>query len=200
MIYRVLQIVLWPIFRLFYRFSVSNRSHIPVSGPVLLVANHTSYLDPVLLGLASRRPIAFMAKAELFKIPGLGWLIRRLYAFPVQREGFDRRAVRTALNKLKEGGVVGIFPQGSRERGETKEGLPGAALIALKSGAQILPAAILGADKVIPDGKALPRRATIEVRFGEPIQCGTTGEKKEIIEQMTRKIMEEIRTLLDEPA
>lgn len=200
MIYRVLQIVLWPIFRLLYRFSVSNRSHIPASGPVLVVANHTSYLDPVLLGLAARRPIAFMAKAELFNIPGLGWLIRRLHAFPVQRDGFDRRAVRTALNKLKAGGVVGIFPQGSRERGETKEGLPGAALIALKSGAQVLPTAIMGADKVVPNGKILPRRATIEVRFGEPIQCGTTGKKKEIIAQMTGKIMEEIKTLLGELA
>ncbi len=198
MMYKFLKVVLWPLFRLFYKISVSNEERLPSSGSVLLVSNHASYMDPVVLGLAAQRPIAFMARAGLFKIPVLGWLIRRLNAFPVKRDVFDRQALRIALGKLGSGEVVGIFPQGTRRRGQADDGLPGAALIAYKTKAVVLPAAIIGTDKIIPEGKWWPRWPKIRVVFGNPIEFGATEDKKEAIALMTDSIMGEIRMLAGE--
>ncbi len=198
MIYRILKVVLWPIFRLFYKLSVLNVERFPADGPVLLVANHASYLDPVVLGLASPRPVSFMARAGLFNIAVLGWLVRRLNAFPVKRDAFDRQALKIALDKLRSGTVVGIFPQGTRRPGQVDEGLPGAALIAYKTGAAVLPAAITGTDKVFPGGTWWPRWPHIKVSFGDPIEFGATEDKKEALAQMTDSIMGEIRALTGE--
>jgi len=198
MLYRVAKVVLWPIFKVAYRFSAKNGQRLPVDGPVLIVANHASYLDPVVIGLAARRPVRFMAKEQLFKIFGLGWIISRLYAFPVKRDVFDRRAIHTALLALSEGGVVGIFPQGTRQKDGVTEAFPGAAMIAYKSGATVVPAAISGTEKIMPEGARLPRWPRIVVSFGEPIEPDVTGDKKEVIARLTDRIVEELKVMLEQ--
>src|SRR3989475_8256151 len=100
--------------RLFFRIEVKNPEHVPPAGPVLLVANHSSLLDPTLVGGVAPRQLSFLAKAELFRIPLFGPLIRRLNARPVRREGPDPGALRTAMRVLEEDGALLIFPEGTR--------------------------------------------------------------------------------------
>lgn len=196
MFYGLVKIILWPIFKIAYKFSVKNPQRLPAEGPVLIVANHASYLDPPVIGLAARRPVRFMAKQELFEIFCLGRIIRRLGSFPVKRDEFDRRAIHTALKTLSDGNVVGIFPQGTRQKDGVSEAFPGAAMIAVKSGATVVPTAISGTEKVMPEGAKFPKWPRIMVSFGEPIKPETSGDKKEIIAKLTQRIVDDLQEML----
>lgn len=135
--------LLYGCIRLLFRLRIEGREHLPPSGPVILYANHGSWLDIPLLGAASNRIIRFMAKAELFRVPVLGALIRFLGAFPVHRGEADRQAVKQALAILKEGGVLGIFPEGTRSKtGQIGRAEPGTAYLLWKSGAIAVPVGI----------------------------------------------------------
>jgi len=171
--------------KLFYRLEMTGRDNIPPRGPVIVVANHSSYIDPIIVGLANRREIHYMAKAELFAIPILGWLIRRLNAFPVRRETADRTAIRTALDLVAGGQVVLLFPEGTRYR---LDGLgpiqPGAGVIAEKAGCPIVPITLIGTDRILPEGTRQPRFPRISAIVGKPIVAQAAGrgprEAKEI--------------------
>lgn len=147
MLYRTARVLLWGLFRLLYRFEARGVSNIPQSGPVVLCSNHKSLIDPVTLGIGATRKIHYMAKEELFRIPLFNSLIRALGAFPVKRGGVSKEAIRTAINVLKADKVMGIFPEGSR-KGERIEGVGmgkrGAITIAARSGAVVIPVAIIG--------------------------------------------------------
>lgn len=171
----------------------------PDSGPVLIVSNHASYLDPICLGLASyHRPIHFMAKEELFKMPLLKQLLPRLYSFPVKRNSSDRQAMRTALDKLESGAVAAVFPQGTRVKEDALgAGQLGAALIAMKSGAAVLPAAISGSARVMRDGSFFPRFPRITVAFGSPFFVTEDGsDRKAVMATATEKMMVSIDELM----
>ncbi|MBX6395282.1 MAG: 1-acyl-sn-glycerol-3-phosphate acyltransferase, partial [Alicyclobacillaceae bacterium] len=120
-------------FQSIFPLSVTGREHVPEHGGVLLCANHRSNWDPVILGLSLRRPIRFMAKEELFRVPGLSFLIRQLGAFPVRRGTADRAALRRAVHLIRdEGQIVGLFPEGTRRRGKGPgHPFPGVGLVAL---------------------------------------------------------------------
>jgi 1-acyl-sn-glycerol-3-phosphate acyltransferase len=170
MLHRIAYLILMPLFKLLFRFQVEGRKKIP-AGSFILAANHMSYLDPVVLGLAVYpRKIYFMAKVELFRIPFLSWLISKLYAFPVKRGTFDRQAIEVACLYLRRGEVVGIFPEGTRYRGESL-GKPqaGVGLLVIKTGVPVLPVGIIGTDKVLPAGKFGPRFPRIKAVIGNPI-------------------------------
>lgn len=184
-------------FKLLFRLRVSGRRNIPAEGPIILVSNHSSYLDPVLLGLACYpRPVSFMAKEELWRYPVLKHLITGLFAFPVRRATADRQAIRGALSRLSAGRIVGVFPEGKRYRSEgVGPGFPGAALIALKSKAPVVPAAILGSEQVWPDGRRFPRLARIRVAFGAPVYFDVGEERRAALETATKAVMNEIAIL-----
>ncbi len=165
------------VLKLFFRYRVEGHENVPRTGGVLLVANHANYLDPPLLGSSVERHVHFMAKAELFKIPVLGWILPRVKAFPVARGGSDRGAVRHALRILESGGVVGIFPEGTRTR--TGEMLPfqrGAGLIATRANATVVPMALIGTYRPMR-GRLIPRRFV--VRIGPPIDLNAGGGEEE---------------------
>ncbi|NMB24431.1 MAG: 1-acyl-sn-glycerol-3-phosphate acyltransferase [Firmicutes bacterium] len=157
-------------FRLYFRWEVYGSHHLPPKGGVILASNHVSYLDPPLMGCAVNRPVHFMGKKELFDIPLFGRIFRKLYAFPVERNGADRQAIRQALTVINQGGVLGIFPEGTRGDGTAllKPQL-GTVLLASKSGAPIVPMAIVGAEKAVPPGKCIPRPGKIKIYIGAPI-------------------------------
>lgn len=115
--YKALRVLAVMLVRICFRFSVSGRENIPASGAVL-VSNHASMFDPVVLGVAVPRPIHFMGKAELFRNRISNWFFRKLHAFPVRRGEFDRGAIRSALEVLDRGQLLGIFPEGTRNRGK----------------------------------------------------------------------------------
>jgi len=127
-----------------WRVRATGRENVPMDGPLIVACNHRSYLDPPILGTYCRRPLAYMAKAELFRIPLLGPAIAAVGAYPVEREGSATAAVKRSLDVLKRGGAIGIFPEGTRNLDGTVEAREGVALLAALSKAPVVPAALTG--------------------------------------------------------
>lgn len=182
------------IFRFCYRWDVRGLENLPREGPYILCSNHLSWWDPPLVGsMVRNRQVHFMAKEELFKIPVFSQILRRIQVFPVKRESADRRAIKTAIDKLKNGNILGLFPEGTRSK--TDELLPpqaGVSLIALKSEALVVPVAIIGPYRLFKP---------IKVNIGRPLQFAEyygQKAKAEQLEQMALLIMKEIGRLRQE--
>ncbi len=199
-VYRVSKVVFRALLRLLFRMEVSGREHEPLHGPVLVVANHWSALDPPVLGCALRRPVHFMAKEELFRIPLARTWIRWVGAFPVRRGKPDRAAIRTALELLGRGEVVVVFPEGTRNpRGYLLPAEPGAAFLALRARVPILPVGILGTLEAMPKGAWIPRPRRVQVRIGPPFLLSDLGDDREALEVAGDRIMRAIADLLGVP-
>jgi len=141
------------LFRLLYHVEIQGAEHVPAEGPVVLAANHSSFLDPILIALGVPRPIRYMTFHTYVKMPVLGWLIRAFGAFPVYQTGMDKQAVATALKVLKSGQPLVIFPEGSLTRdGRLQKGKLGAARIAVRGGAPWSPSPSEGPTPSIPRG------------------------------------------------
>lgn len=199
LLYRIAYVICWVIFKVLFRITWQGQANIPHQGPVILASNHASYVDPVVLGLACPRVIRFMAKEELWEMWGMKWLVTWLYAFPVHRDRLDRRAIRTAYNLLKEGQVVGIFPEGRRSLdGRLGPAHPGVAFLALRSRAPIVPVGIVGTEKIRPEGVGWPHFPKIKVIIGQPLYPTGEGSKKEIVFKLTGQVRERIASLIEE--
>ncbi len=182
--------------RLFFGLRVKGVEHVPRSGPFLLVANHQSFLDPVVVGAATPRPLRYMAKAELFEVPFLGGLIRRVNAFPVQRDGADPAAFRTALALLAQGRALLIFPEGTRgTEGILRAGKTGAGMLALRSGVTVVPAYVHGTGTALGRGQKWPRLVSLTVAFGPPLVIQKEARGKAAYEAIASQMMEAIARL-----
>lgn len=179
-----------------YRTRFIGTHHVPAEGAIL-AGNHVSYLDPVLLWCGAPRPVRFMAKADLWDKPVVGWALPRLWAFPVRRGEPDRAAISAATAFLQDGELVGIFPEGTRHRaaddslGDANEGV---AFIAMRAGVPVVPVGIAGTDAVMPPGARIPRFPRVTFAYGPPIDPASfaTGGRKERVAAMTAAIMEAI--------
>lgn len=157
--FRLLRALLLPILGRLIGLRVEGLQHVPASGALLVVANHLHNADPILLSVAFPRPLHFMAKKELFTIPVVGWVIRRVGAFPVDRGKADRGAIRRAEATLAAGIAVGMFPEGTRSRTASMgRAHPGAALLALRADVPVLPVTIVGSERLPLNGTSVPRR------------------------------------------
>ncbi len=163
--------VILPFYRLAFRIRVEGREHVPSTGGVILCGNHISGHDPPLLGLVSPRNVRFMAKEEIFNVPVIGWFVKHGGgAFPVKRGTADRASLKRSLEVLEEGGVFGIFPEGTRVRtGKMGKLEPGTAYLALKSGATVIPVGFSSTYKLF---------STVHIRFGPPIPLEEFQGKK----------------------
>lgn len=187
MLYHSLRNIFRFLFVVLFRLKTIGREHIPKEGAVILCANHTSNLDPPVLGAALRRKVHYMAKAELFEVPVLKQVLPRIAAFPVKRGGVSKESIRLSLRLLEEGNMLGIFPEGSRSNAGGM-GKKGAASLALRSGATVIPAAIVGGYK--------PFRQ-VTVIYGPPLDLSEfAGAGSEGLEQATDKIMTVIREMV----
>lgn len=189
------------IMKILFRVEARGMHHVPAQGPLLIVANHSSVLDPALVGGAAPRPLTFLAKAELFKVPGFGGLLRRLNAQPLRREGADPSALRTAQRVLQDGGAVLVFPEGTRgEEGVLREAKPGAALLAMQTGVPVVPVYIRGSGRAWPRGRRLPRPAKVVVIFGAPMTFARAAgaDRKAQYEAASRRMMAAIGQLKDD--
>lgn len=170
MLYRFAQIILRLIMPTYFGLKVEGHENLPATGPAIVVCNHVNYLDPMAMGAALHRPLYFMAKEELFANPVFGWVLRNVGAFPVRRGQADRRALRHALKILARGDVLAMFPEGTRSvSGDLQELQRGAAMLALRSGACVVPMVILGAHEALSGGRWWPRRVPMQAKVGTPL-------------------------------
>jgi 1-acyl-sn-glycerol-3-phosphate acyltransferase len=197
--YRLISYLLvFPVYRLLFRGRTHGNANVPQEGALVVVANHGSHLDPPLLGHALGRPVAFMAKAELFRVPILGTLIRACGAYPVARGASDREAIRTATDRLEEGWATGVFLDGTRQRdGRVNRPQPGAALLAARAGVPLLPVAIVNSHRALgPDGSPL-RLVPVHIRIGTPIPAPVSRRRADL-DAATRAAQDQINALLDQ--
>lgn len=170
MLYWLGKAIFYLFFTVFCRWRVTGRENLPRHGPVVVVCNHISLWDPVAVGVALPRRVYFMAKEELFRIPLVGLVLKGLGAFPVHRGEADLAAMRRAMRLLRQGKVVGIFPEGGRNRsGGVQTFQRGAALLAARCRAPIVPVAVIGTNRILGRAGAFYR---FQVRVGRPIFPG----------------------------
>lgn len=174
-----------------YRFETTGKENIPKDSSAVLAPNHIHWLDPVVVACkVTKREISFMGKQELFRNPVLAWLLNNLTVIPVRRGEADVTAIKSALRVLKNSGMLGIFPEGTRvKEGEEKAPQGGAAVLAIKAKVPIIPISITGTYKF---------RSTIRVHIGEPMDLHEyQGIKmtKETTEIIGHEIMKKIREL-----
>lgn len=192
MSYKIFRFLLRVIYRILFRLQAVGTEHVPAEGPVIIASNHISLLDPPAVGVLIKRQVHFMAKEELFKVPVLGPLIRSFGAYPVKRGGVSIDAIKSSINLLKSGKMMGVFPEGTRQKVDDPAAAAGAkkgtAMIALRSNATVVPVAIVG-------GYKLFRRTTII--YGKPvdIKSVTAAEGQDVYEAVTEEIMRHINIL-----
>ena len=203
MLYAVLKPIAVVLMRLGWKLEVRGAEHVPRTGPVLIVSNHVSVLDPPFVGGAAPRALYFLAKEELFAIPLFGRLIHALNARPVKRDGSDTRALKAALKLLAENRAILLFPEGTRGvEGRLGEGKAGAGMHAVMSGAPVVPVYVSGTARALPAGRAMPRRCRVRVTFGPPLSFkAVSGERrKEQYREATSEMMRAIGQLMSQAA
>jgi 1-acyl-sn-glycerol-3-phosphate acyltransferase len=172
-LYWVVKGTLTPVLRAGYRIHVEGKEHVPRDGAAILASNHRSFLDSIFIPLVVRRRVTFVAKAEYFDSKKTAWFFRGVGQIPIRREGgtASELALEAAMGVLREGGVFGIYPEGTRTRdGYMHRGHTGVARLALRSGAPVVPVGLIGTDEVQPTDKKMPRLfKRVVIRFGEPL-------------------------------
>jgi 1-acyl-sn-glycerol-3-phosphate acyltransferase len=189
-LFRFARVVATVVFRLWFRFRVIGAERVPAEGPAIITPNHKNFLDPFFVGLAIRRPVQYMAKAELVEGP-FGWLLVRLGAFPIRRGEADGDAIETAREILRDGRIVVIFPEGTRVEEPDALGSPrhGAERLAVDTGAPIVPAAISGTSHLWRG--ALPKLKRVQLTFLEPTRPDPGGATKLIDDRVWPAVQEE---------
>ncbi len=202
MAYWLLKVILTPVLHLLYRVRIEGRDQVPQDGPIILAANHRSFLDSIFLPLVLRRRVTFVAKAEYFDDPRSAWFFRAIGQIPIRREGGSAAegALAAAQDVLDQGGVFAIYPEGTRTRdGYLHRGHTGVARLALATGAPIVPVGLVATDECQPTDKKLPRVfRTVWIRFGTPLPMAHYAGREHdrlVLRQITDELMYEIREL-----
>jgi 1-acyl-sn-glycerol-3-phosphate acyltransferase len=167
--YRFVHYLFATLFAVLWTWRATGRGNMPGNGGVLLVANHLSFLDVFVLGIPLRRPLNYVARSTLF-LPGLGFLIRSVGGFPIQREGMGASGMKETLRRLRSGGIVTLFPEGTRsadgELGPLKQGI---AVLVSRAGVPVVPAGIAGTYESWPRSRVIPIPCPVRIHYGRPI-------------------------------
>jgi len=186
-----------PVLHGYLRGHIYGAENVPKEGPLIVVSNHASDFDPPIVSCSLRRPVAFMAKEELFRIPVLKQGIELYGAYPVKRGSADRSAIRSALHCLEGGWAIGLFLGGTRTPdARIPEPKLGAALIAAKAKVPLLPVSLWGTEAIFQKGSPVPRPVPVTVRIGQVIDP-PTSTKREELEALTQKCAAAIHALHD---
>jgi len=185
-----------PIYKFVFKGHLIGRGNIPQNDSFIMVSNHGSLLDPPLLGHALGRNISFMAKAELFKIPILGFVIRACGAYPVKRGIADKNTIKTACNKLSNNNCIGIFIDGTRQKnGRVNKPKQGAALIAFKNQKLLLPVAIVNSHRLVRFKFCIPLFSKIVIKVGKPLLPPKSSSRDDL-NSVTMHLQENINNLI----
>ena len=168
-----------------FRYRSRGVEKLPETGGALLLINHQSHLDPVLVGLTLPRPISYIARDTLFNVPIIGWILKNTYVMPINREAASSGIIRESVRRIKHGFLVGIFPEGTRsEDGQIGEIKPGFIALIRRSQAPVYPVGVAGSLRAMPRHAKLPRATRVRVVIGDPLP-------KEVIEEGCRRGNEE---------
>ena len=192
--YKFARAIFYFIFTFLCRWKVTGRDYLPQSGPVVIVCNHISNWDPIAVGVAVERQVFFMAKEQLFHIPILAAFLRMVGSFPVKRDISDRAAIKKAMEVLKKGNVLGIFPEGHRSQsGKLEKFTEGAVHLAVKYDASILPVGIIGTGRIFYKGWF----HSFNVNIGQPIPVQKSGKDDlpEYLKSLNQRVREEVARL-----
>lgn len=183
------------VYKLFYNFHIEGAENIPQDRALVIASNHRSYADPVILTMPMKKPVTYMAKEELFKNKLFGWFITKLGAFPVKRGTGDMQVIDDAVAILNSGRHLVIFPEGTRSKdGKVGKGKTGVAMIAAKSGADVLPCGI------IFEGEKLHFRSKLILKFGKVIpasEIAIEDASPKALKEVKKRIMGEITKLVE---
>jgi len=196
----------WCLFRFLYatyfHWRVYHPERVPKSGPVILASNHLSFLDPPLVGSGLDRGINYMARKTLFRFPGIGALLRSWSAVPVDRDGGSASGLKEILDRLKRGGAIIMFPEGTRSpNGQLQPGRSGIGLAIIKSDAPVIPVRVFGTFEAYGKGVRFPRPYRVQVKYGKPMDFAKLRDEakrcskdrlKEIYQQVADELMVEI--------
>jgi len=186
------------LFACYFRWRVWHPEHVPTTGGLILACNHASYLDPPLVAAALPRPVSFLARKSLFRFPLLGWLLRRVYVVPLDRDGGSAAGLRTVLEQVQRGRAVILFPEGTRTHdGHLQAARSGIGLMVVRSGAPVVPVRVFGTYEAYGRHRRLPRPRPVAVRYGLPLrfdrQCAEAHTaSKERLKAIYQEIADEI--------
>jgi len=167
-------------FCLYFRWRVYNPARVPSQGPVILAANHASFLDPPLVGAALNRPIHYLARENLFSVPLLGWALHRVNVVPVDRDGGGAKGLRAILDRLLAGAAIILFPEGTRTRdGQLQPVRAGIGLTVLKSNCPVVPVRVFGTREAYGRQMRFPLPRPVGVKFGVPLDFAKLREEAE---------------------
>lgn len=187
--------VVSPMLHVYFRGRIYGAEQVPQEGPLVVVSNHASDFDPPILSCCVRRPVAYMAKEELFRVPVLKQAIHLYGAYPVKRGSADRSALRSALSFLEQNWAAGVFLTGTRTvDGQITDPKLGAAWLAAKAQAPLLPVSLWGTHAILHKGSATPRPVPITVRIGQVIAPPKSGDRAEL-ESVTQQCAEAINAM-----
>jgi 1-acyl-sn-glycerol-3-phosphate acyltransferase len=208
--YRLTWLLSRAIFQGCFRCRYHNPEQVPLSGPVILAANHASYFDPPLVGSGIKRPINYLARASLFTIWPFGWFLRQLNSVPVDRDGGGAAGLKAILDRLLAGGGIILFPEGTRTHdGKLQPARSGIGLTVIKSSAPVVPVRVFGTFEAFGRHHRFPRPKKVAVKYGEPMLFEALREEaktctkprlKEIYQQVADEIMLEISKLQPQAA
>ena len=192
-----IQIIVSVVFAVWLRYRARGMERLPAAGGGLLLANHSSFIDPLLVGLPLRRPVSFLARKTLFSVPVIGWILRHTYVMPLSRDTGGAAGIRETLRRLEEGFLVGIFPEGTRSRDGTLGPFkPGFAALVRRTELPIYPVGIAGAQRAFGRGSLFLKPHRVCVVFGEPFPKETIeelrqrGREGELVEAVRTRIAE----------
>lgn len=190
------QVVMRLVFALWLRYRARGHDRITHRGGMLLIINHQSFLDPFLVGLPLHRPVSYLARDSLFRVPFIGRVLRKTYVLPINRESAGTSALREMIARLKAGFWVGIFPEGTRSPdGKLGEIKPGFVAMLRRANVPVCPVGIAGADRALGRHHKLPHFSTVRVVFGEPISAEQVAETLKLGEAA---LLDLIRARLEE--
>ena len=192
----VSKLFVFPIYKFVFKGHLIGRDNIPQTDSFIMVSNHGSLLDPPLLGHALGRNISFMAKAELFKIPFLGFIIKACGAYPVKRGIADKNTIKIACKKLSNDNSIGIFIDGTRQKnGRVNKPKQGAALLAFKNQKLLLPVAIVNSHRLIRFSFCIPLFSKIVIKVGKPIKPPESSSREDL-NSVTMHLQDKINNLI----
>jgi 1-acyl-sn-glycerol-3-phosphate acyltransferase len=190
--------IVWTFSRFAYRFyfgwRVFNRERVPLTGPVILAANHASFLDPPLVGSGVKRAIFYLARESLFEVPGLNWLLPRINAVPVDRDGGGAKGLKAILDRLLAGEGIVLFPEGTRTRdGQLQPARSGIGLTVIKSGAPVVPVRLFGTREAYGRHMRIPLPRRVMVKYGRRMDfLELREEAKTCSKQRLREIYQQV--------